>query len=152
MLICCESDVLILSSCKTDSEDISTRLLYLYLEYLRFLETSDILILVGYIVWNSLFVLETGLFTSVKLYDKALRSIALLFWLPALNRSLQAFCLALLTLTTGNDLFISLVIHLSDVTHAALVFSLATLDKSILVSYFDCKIQFSYVEICETCT
>ena len=111
------SNVLILSSCKTDSEDISTRLLYLYLEYLRFLETSDILILVHYIVWHSLFVLETGLFQFVKLYDKAL-----------------------LTLTTGNDLFMSLVIHPSDVTHAALVFSLATLDKSILISYFDCTI------------
>ena len=115
MLICCESNVLILSSCKTDSEDISTRLLYLYLEYLRFLETSDILILVHYIVWHSLFVLETGLFKFVNLDDKALQSIALLFWLPTLNRSLQAFCLALLTLTTGNDLLMSLVIHLSDV-------------------------------------
>ena len=140
MLSCCESDALMLSSWKTDSEDISTRLLYLYLEYLRFLETSDILILVHYIVWHSLFVLETGLFQFVKLYDKALRSIALLFWLTTLNRSLQAFCLALLTLTTGNDLFMSLVIHPSDVTHAALVFSLATLDKSILISYFDCEI------------
>ena len=140
MLICCESNVLILSSCKTDSEDISTRLLYLYLEYLRFLETSDILILVHYIVWHSLFVLETGLFQFVKLYDKALRSIALLFWLTTLNRSLQAFCLALLTLTTGNDLFILLVIHPSDVTHTTLVFSLATLGKSILIFYFDCKI------------
>ena len=140
MLICCESDVLIQSLCKTDSEDISTRLFCLYLKYLRFLETSDILILVHYIVWHSLFVLETGLFKFVKLDYKALRSITLLFWLPTLNRSLQAFCLALLTLTTGNDLFISLVIHLSDVTHAALVFSLATLDKSILISYFDCEI------------
>ena len=112
---CYESDVLILPSCKTDSEGVSTRLLYLYLEYLRFLETSDILILVHYIVWHSLFVLETGLFKFVNLDDKALQSIALLFWLPTLNRSLQAFCLALLTLTTGNDLFISLVIHLSDV-------------------------------------
>ena len=116
MLICCESDVLIVSSCKTDSEDISTRLLYLYLEYLRFLGTSDILILVHYIVWHSLFVLETGLFKFVNLDDKALWSIALLFWLPILSRFLQAFCLALLTLTTGSDLFISLVIHLSDVT------------------------------------
>ena len=115
MLICCESNVLILPSCKTDSEDISTRLLYLYLEYLRFLETSDILILVHYIVWHSLFVLETGLFKFVNLDDNALRSIALLFWLLTLNRSLQAFCLALLTLTTGNDLLMSLVIHLSDV-------------------------------------
>ena len=116
LLICCESDVLILSSCKTDSEDISTRLLYLYLEYLRFLETSDILILVHYIVWHSLYVLETGLFKFVSLDEIALRSTALLFWLPNLNRSLQAFCLALLTLTTGNDLFISLVIHMSDVS------------------------------------
>ena len=116
MLICCESDVLILSSCKTNSEDISTRLLYLYLEYLRFLETSNILIFVHYIVWYSLFVLEAGLFKFVNLDDKILRSIALLFWLPTLNRSLQAFCLTLLTLTTGSDLFISLVIHLSDVT------------------------------------
>ena len=115
MLICCESNVLILSSCKTDSEDISTRLLYLYLEYLRFLETSDILILVHYIVWHSLYVLETGLFKFVSLDEIALRSTALLFWLPNLNRSLQAFCLALLTLTTGNDLLMSLVIHLSDV-------------------------------------
>ena len=104
LLICCENDVLILSSCKTESEDISTRLLYLYLEYLRFLETSDILILVHYIVWHSLFVLETGLFQFVKLYDKALPSIDLLFWLTTLNRSLQTFCLALLTMTTGNDL------------------------------------------------
>ena len=140
MLICCESDVLIVSSCKTDSEDISTRLLYLYLEYLRFLGTSDILILVHYIVWHSLLVLETGLFKFVNLDDKALWSIASLFWLPTLSRFLQAFCLALLTLTTGSNLFISLVIHLSDVTHAALVFSLMTLDKSILICYFDCKI------------
>ena len=115
MLICCESDVLILSLCKTDSEDISVRLFYLYLEYLRFLETSDILILVRYLVWHSLFVLKTGLFKFVKLDDKGLWSVALLFWLPALNRSLQAFCLALLTLTTKNDLFKSLVIHLNDI-------------------------------------
>ena len=116
-------------------------LLYLYLEYLRFLETSDILILVHYIVWHSLFVLETGLFKFVNLDDKALRSIALLFWLPTLSGSLQAFCLALLTVTAGNDLFISLVIHLSDVTHAARssVFTSA-LDKSVLICYFDCEI------------
>ena len=87
MLICYESDVLILSLLKTDSEDVITRLLYLYLEYLRFLETSDILILVHYIVWHSLFVLESGLFKFVKLDDKALQPIALLFWLPTLNRS-----------------------------------------------------------------
>ena len=116
MLICCESDVLILSSCKTDSENISTRLLYQYLEHLRFLETSDILILVHYIVWHSLFVLETGLFKFVSLDDKLLWSIALLFWLSTLNRSLQAFCLTLLTLTTRNKLFISLLIYLSDVS------------------------------------
>ena len=90
-------------------------LLYIYLEYLRFLETSDILTLVHYIAWHSLFVLETGQFKFVNLDDKALRSIALLFWLPTLNMSLQAFCLALWTLTTGNDLLISLVLHLSDV-------------------------------------
>ena len=115
MLICCENDVLILCLCKTDSEDISARLLYLYLEHLRFLETSDILILVHYIVWHSLLVLETGLFKFVKLDEKALRSIVLLFWLSTLNKLLQTFCLPFLTLTTGNDLFISLVIHLSDV-------------------------------------
>ena len=137
---CYESDVLILPSCKTDSEGVSTRLLYLYLEYLRFLETSDILILVHYIVWHSLFVLETGLFKFVNLDDKALQSIPLLFWLPTLNRSLQPFCLALLARTTRSELFISLVIHLSDVTHAKLVFSLATLNKSILICYFDCEI------------
>ena len=134
MLICCESDVLILSSCKTDSEDISTRLLYLYLEYLRFLETSDILILVHYIVWHSLFVLETGLFKFVKLDDKALRSIALLFWLSTLNKSLQEFCLALLTLTTGNDLFMSLVLHLSDVNPRCS--SVFTRDFGQVNSYF----------------
>ena len=140
MLICSESYVLILSSCKTDSEDISAMLLYIYLEYLRFLEASDILTLVYYIVWHSLFVLETGQFKFVNLDDKALCSIALLFWLPTLNRSLQAFCLAFLTLTTRSELFISLVLHLSDVTHTTLLFSLATLDKSILICFFDCKI------------
>ena len=140
MLICCESDVLILYLCKIDSEDVSTRLLYLYLEYLRFLETSHILILIHYIVWHSLFFLETGLFNFLNLDDKPLQSIAFLFWQPTLNRSLQAFCLALLARTTRSELFISLVIHLSDVTHATLVFSLATLDKSILICYFDCEI------------
>ena len=113
---------------------------FIYIWNIRDFWKNDILILVHYIVCHSLFVLETGLFQFVKLYDKALRSIALLLWLTTLNRSLQAFCLALLTLTTGNDLFMSLVIHPSDVTHAALVFSLATLDKSILISYFDCEI------------
>ena len=140
MLICCESNNLILSLCKTDSQDIMTRLPYLYLEYLGILETFDILILVHYIVWHSLFVLETGLFKFVSFDGKALRSIPLLSWLPILNGSLQTFCLALLILTTRNDLFISLVIHLSDVNPRSLVFSLATLAKSILIFYFDCKI------------
>ena len=81
---------------------------------MRFLETSDILILVHYIAWHSLF--ETGLIKFVSLYDKALGSFALLFWLPTLSRSSQVFCLTLLTLVTGNDLITSLVIYLSDVS------------------------------------
>ena len=90
-------------------------------------------LLVHYIVWHSLFVLETGLFKFASLDDKALRSIVLLFCLPTLSRSLQAFSLALLTLTTGNHLFISLVIHLGDGSPRCSTLSLVTLDKSILI-------------------
>ena len=60
--------------------------------------------------------LETGLFKFVSLDDKVLQSIALHYRLPTLNRSLQAFCLVLLTLITRNDLCISLVIHLNDIS------------------------------------
>ena len=127
-----------MSSCKTDSEDIITRLRYIYLEYLRFVEASDKLILVHYIVWHPLFVLESGLFNFVKLDGKVLEPIA--FLATNFEQVFQAFCLALLPLTAENDLLISLVIHLSDVIHAAPEFSLATLDKSILISYFDCEI------------
>ena len=82
--------------------------------------------------------LETALFKFVSIDDKALWSIALLFWVATLNRPLQALCLALLPLTSGNDLFISLVIHLSDVSPG--LSSVFTSDfKSIVIFYFNCK-------------
>ena len=84
--------------------------------------------------------LETDLFKFVSLDEKALLSIVLLFWLRTLNRSLQAFCLALLTLTSGNDLFVSLLMHLSDVSPRSCGVFSSTLDKSILIFYFGCKI------------
>ena len=138
MLICCESDVLIPSSCKTDSEDISTGSLDLYLKYLRFLETSDILILVHYIVWHSLFVSETGLSKFIKLDDKALRSIALFFWLPTLNKSLQAFCLALLTLQ--QEMTCSYINDISEWRHPR-CYSVFTSDFELVNSYFLFRLQ-----------
>ena len=103
MSIFCENNVLILPSCKTDNEDIISTRCFIYIWNIWDFWKHDILILVYYIVWHSLFVLETGLFKFIKLYDKALRSIALIFWLTTLNRSLQVFCLALLTLTCHSD-------------------------------------------------
>ena len=61
-----------------------------YLGYQISLQSCDILISVHYANWDSLYVLEIGLFEFVRLDAKALRSIALLFWLPTLNRSLQS--------------------------------------------------------------
>ena len=96
--------------------------------------------------------LETGLFKFVSLDDKALWFIALLFWLPIFSRSLQAFCLALLTLTSENDLLISLVIHMSDVSLRCSSVFTSDFGQVDYYFFFDCKIQFIYVEISETCT
>ena len=87
-LLC--SDVLTLSLCKTDSEEISVMLPYRSRIYDIFGMIWYILISIYYVNWHFLFVLEIGMFEFVSLDAKYLRSIALVSWLPISNNSLQS--------------------------------------------------------------